>query len=481
MTKTASVRFNFMMNTLLTLSNVILPIITFPYVSRVLQAEGTGRVSFVGSVVAYFVMIGMLGIPNYGIRQCAKVREDKDALSKTVQEIFVLNIIAMTVSIVLYSLAVLSVPRLAQEKTLFIVNLALLIGNVIGMDWVYRGLEQYANITVRSLIFKLIAVVLLFLFVQKQSDVISYGVVTIVASVGSNILNFINIRKLVNITRYPDLNILQHVRPVLNFFMLTIATTVYTNLDTVMVGFISGNIEVGYYNASVKIKSILLGLVTSLGAVLLPRLAYYISQKNTVAFTKLSQKAFNFIVVIAMPLTIYFMLMASESIRFLSGNGYHGSILPMQILMPTILLIGISNLIGMQILVPINKELYVVQSVTIGAIVNVFINSILIAPYGATGAAIGTLIAEMTVTIYQWVKIAGFMSVVFDKKNNLKILFATVMAVIGILFIPPVGNDFVQLVMTSIVFFGVYGLMLLIIKETFVTETLKGLWRKKHV
>lgn len=481
MTKTASVRFNFIMNILLTLSNVIFPILTFPYVSRVLQAEGTGRISFVGSVVAYFVMIGMLGIPNYGIRQCAKVREDKDVLSKTVQEIFLLNTIAMGISVLLYGVSITLVPRLAQEKTLFIVNLVTLVGNIIGMDWLYRALEQYRYITVRSLIFKVLSVVLLFVFIHEQTDVVAYGVVTIVASVGSNVLNFINSRKFITFKKYPDFDIRQHVRPVLNFFMLTIATSIYTNLDAVMVGFISGNTEVGYYNASVKIKGILLSVVTSLGAVLLPRLSYYIAQKNTVAFRQLSQKALNFIMVIAVPLSVYFILKAGESIRFLSGDGYHGSILPMQILMPTILLIGISNLIGIQILVPIDKELYVVESVTLGAVVNIVINSLLIAPYGATGAAIGTLVAEIAVTAYQWVKIAGFMSAVFDKQNGLKIAFATGMATLGILFIPTIGNDFVMLVVTGIIFFSIYGVILLITRETFITETLKGLWRKKHV
>lgn len=481
MTTQKSVKFNFIMNFILTLSNLIFPIITFPYVSRILQADGTGRISFVTSIVAYFTMFGMLGIPNYGIRQCSKVRENKKELSKNVKEIFVINTVAMIVATVLYIIAILIVPRLAEDRMLFFINIITLVFNLLGMEWVYRALEKYQYITLRSILFKLISLILMFLLIKDSNDVVIYGVITIVASVGSNILNFINIRKYVDFKVEEKLVYIKHIKPIMSFFVLTVATTVYTNLDVVMLGFIKDNIEVGYYNAAVKIKSILVSLVTSLGTVLLPRLSYYVAQNNVKEFERLTKKALDFIWLSSIPLCIYFTIKASDSILFLSGKGFDGAVIPMQVVMPTLVFIGISNLIGIQIFVPMDKERYVVESVVVGAIVNMVINSLLIPQYGATGAAIGTVVAEFFVAIYQWLKIREFMQQVVDIKTVAKIIFAVVISSIVIIILPLYNNTFINLVLSSIAFFIIYILMLIVLKETAVLESIQKIWRRKNV
>lgn len=481
MTTQKSVKFNFIMNFILTLSNLIFPIITFPYVSRILQADGTGRISFVTSIVAYFTMFGMLGIPNYGIRQCSKVRENKKELSKNVKEIFVINTVAMIVATVLYIIAILLVPRLAEDRILFFINIITLVFNLLGMEWVYRALEKYQYITLRSILFKLISLILMFLLIKDSNDVVIYGVITIVASVGSNVLNFINIRKYVDFKVEDKLDYIKHIKPIMSFFVLTVATTVYTNLDVVMLGFIKDNIEVGYYNAAVKIKSILVSLVTSLGTVLLPRLSYYVAQNNVKEFERLTKKALDFIWLSSIPLCIYFTIKASDSILFLSGTGFDGAVIPMQVVMPTLVFIGISNLIGIQIFVPMDKERYVVESVVVGAIVNMVINSLLIPQYGATGAAIGTVVAEFFVAIYQWLKIREFMQQVVDIKTVAKIIFAVVISSIVIIILPLYNNTFINLVLSSIAFFIIYILMLIVLKETAVLEFIQKIWRRKNV
>ena len=242
------------MNFILTISNVIFPLITFPYVSRILLPEGTGKVAFATSVVSYFSMIGMLGIPTYGIRTCAKVRDDKDKLSKTVQEIMVINTLAMSFSLITYIIAIFLVPRMTQDRMLFLINIATLFFNLIGCEWLYKALEQYSYITLRSIIFKFISLILMFLVIHQKSDYVLYGAITILASVGSNLFNFINLRRFLNLKWYPNMNLKQHLTPIFSFFMMTVATTIYTNLDSVMLGFMKGDDAVGYYNAAIKIK-----------------------------------------------------------------------------------------------------------------------------------------------------------------------------------------------------------------------------------
>ncbi|MFC3932051.1 flippase [Streptococcus dentapri] len=481
--KKVSVHLNIVMNFVLTISNIIFPLITFPYVSRVLLPEGTGKVAFVMSIVSYFTMIGMLGIPTYGIRACAKVRDDKDQLSKTVQEIILINTIAMSLSLVAYLIAIAVVPQMAQDKTLFMINIATLIFNLIGCEWLYKALEQYSYITIRSIALKLLSLILMFLMVHQKGDYVIYGAITILASVGSNFFNFINLRRFLNFKWYKQMNLRQHIKPIFSFFMMTIATTVYTNMDAVMLGFMKDATTVGYYNASVKIKGILVSLVTSMGSVLLPRLSYFIKKQRYDDFKVLTTRSLQFIGFIAIPLWIYFTLFAKEGIYFLSGPEYSGSILPMQLIMPTLFFIGLSNLLGIQILVPMERENEVLKSVVLGAVIDLIINAICIPHYGAAGAALGTLIAEFFVTAYQIYVLRDFLKQIIAQVKFYKNVIATLLAGLAALavyfgFLGGLSN-FLILAVTAAVFGLVYVLVSFILKDDFVIYLFNYYLRKK--
>lgn len=166
--KNTSIKLNFIMNAILTMSQFIFPLITFPYISRVLEPEGTGMVSFATSVVAYFCMFSQLGIPTYGIRACAKVRDDREELSRTVQELFLINLFMCVLVYVSFFISLFAVPRFAQNKILFLIISSSILFNAIGMEWLYKALEQYSYITIRSIIFKLIAVIAMFLLYDRS-------------------------------------------------------------------------------------------------------------------------------------------------------------------------------------------------------------------------------------------------------------------------------------------------------------------------
>lgn len=456
------------MNFIMTMFNFIFPLITFPYVSRVLLPVGTGKVAFATSIVSYFSMVGMLGIPTYGIRAYAKVRNDRDKLSKTVQEIMVINSVAMGLSLLVYIIAIILVPRMAQDKVLFMINIATLFFNLIGCEWLYKALEQYSYITVRSILLKLVSLVLMFLMVHQVSDYVIYGAITILASVGSNFFNFINLRRFLNLKWYPNMNLSRHIKAIFSFFMMTIATTVYTNLDSVMLGFMKGDEAVGYYNAAVKIKTILVSLVTSMGAVLLPRLSFYVKEGKTKEFKELTVRSLQFICFVSIPLWIYFTVFAKEGIYFLSGDAYTGSILPMQIIMPTLFLIGISNLLGIQILVPMDRENDVLKSVSLGAIVNLIINAIFIPRFGASGAAFGTLVAEFFITSYQIYVLRDFLKEILANVKLYKNVISTILVLIAnTLFISNISSLFMVVVILAIIFGLIYGLVGLLLKEEF--------------
>jgi O-antigen/teichoic acid export membrane protein len=314
-----SLKLNFVMNAILTMSSFIFPLISYPYVSRILLPEGTGKVSFATSLIAYFIMFAQLGIPTYGVRACSRVRDDRQALTRTAQELLIINLIMTALSYTALFLALLFVPRLRAERTLYLLVSLSMIFNTIGMEWLYKALEQYTYITVRSIVFKIVALIAMFVLIHSREDYVIYGGITILASSASGICNFVHARRFISLRPVGGYRFRPHLKAVAVFFAMACASTVYTNLDTVMLGFMTSDETVGYYNAAVRIKSILVSIVTSLGAVLLPRASYYVERGEMDRFRQITRKALNFVFLAAVPMMIYFMVFARQGIFLLSG------------------------------------------------------------------------------------------------------------------------------------------------------------------
>lgn len=466
-----SLKINFIMNAVLTISAFIFPLISFPYVSRILGPSGTGNVSFATSIVAYFALFAQLGIPTYGIRATARVRDDKELLSRTVQEIFIINILMSILTYIVFFVVLNIVPQMSDDKLLFMIVSSTIFFNAIGMDWLYKGLEKYTYITTVSILFKFIALILMFILIHQKRDYVIYGAISIFAASASNICNLLNVHKYIYLKPIGNYDFKVHLRSICIFFAMACATTIYTNLDTVMLGFMKSNTEVGYYNAAVKIKTVLLGVVTSLGAVLLPRASYYIENNLIDEFKRISSKAINFVILISFPLALYFIIFAKEGIFFLSGDAYAKAILPMQILMPTLIFIGLTNIMGIQMLIPLGKEKVVLYSEIAGAIVDLAINTVLIPIMASSGAAIGTLVAEMVVWIVQYIALKEDVKETYVKIRYLPIVIGLAISALFSMPIKLLGlSSFFTLLLSAIVFFGVYLVVLTVAKEKLVNE-----------
>ena len=478
--KTKSVKFNFIMNMILTVSSFVFPLITFPYVSRVLLVEGNGYVSFATSVLTYFTMFASLGIPSYGIRACAQVRDDRKELSRVTQELFIINVITTIVVSIVFVITLFTVPQFKEQQTLLWINGASLVLNAIGVNWFYSAMEQYSYITIRSIIFKILSIILMFIFVRQQEDYIIYGAITVFATSGSNILNFIHLRKFIDLKPVGNYHFKRHLKPILYFFAASAATSVYTNLDTVMLGFMNTQTEVGLYTAAVKLKTVLVTAVTSLGTVLLPRLSYYIVNKMEHEFKDMIVKSFNFVLIFAVPLCAYFILFAKDSILLLSGEAFLGAVIPMQILMPTLVFIGLSNITGMQILVPEGKEKFLLISITIGALLNFILNALWIPYWGASGAAVSTTIAEALVLAIQIWFLRKRLKPIW-KKVSFRHLIVSLIPALGagfaIFYLVDLQAIF-RLIISACAFFGLYFLALLVQKEPFLIGILTSVKNK---
>lgn len=471
MKKQKSLKLNFIMNAILTMSRFIFLLITFPYISRVLLPVGTGKVSFATSLISYFSLFAQLGIPTYGIRACARVRDNREELTRTAHELLAINIVMDVISYAVLILALLFVPRLKEERMLYVVVSATILLTSIGMEWLYKALEQYTYITIRSIIFKFVALLAMLLLIHKQDDYVIYGGISILAGSASNIFNFINAHKYIDFKPVGNYNICRHLKPVGVFFAMSCATTIYTHLDTVMLGFMATDEDVGYYDAAIRIKAVMVSIVTSFGTVLLPRASYNIEHGLWDDFWRISKKAINYVFLVASPMMLYFIFFAKEGIYFLSGPAYTGSIIPMQIIMPTLLFIGLTNILGIQILVPLGKEKVVLYSEIAGALVDVIINIILIPKFRSAGAAVGTLVAELVVLAVQYTAWKNDIVNIFKSVHYGKLFLALGLATMVSLWVKALSlGNFITLLISAILFFSVYGLFLLFTKEELIVE-----------
>lgn len=397
-----SIESNFIYSSMLKGLNIIFPLITFPYVARILSPEGIGKVDFSLSIIQYFILIAQVGIPTYAIRECAKVRDSEESLTKTVQEILVINLVMVIISYLLFSIVILNVNQLASYRYVLLVGSLNILSTSIGIEWFYQAIEEYKYITIRSMFVKLISLIAIFLFVKEENDFIIYALIIVLSTSIGYLYNFIHVYNYIDLfKKFKGYNFKKHIKPIIILFAMSLSISMYVSLDKIMLGFISGDTAVGLYTAANKMVKLVLSLVTSLGLVLLPRMSYYIENDEEIQVKRLIRKSLDFTFMIAVPSFIGIIMLAKPIILLFAGEEYLNAIPTIRIISPIILAIGLSNLIGIQVLVSYGKERITFFSTLIGAVVNFTLNLLLIPLLQHNGAAIATLVAEISVVIFQ--------------------------------------------------------------------------------
>ena len=484
--KEKSIKLNLFMNALLTCSSFIFPLITFPYVSQILLADGNGKINFANSVINYFMLIAALGLPFYGIRACAAVRDDRRELSRTVCELFILSTITTIISLVLLAASILLVPKFYDYKILLFILSSTIWLKSIGMEWLFQALEEYSYITIRSIIFKFLGLVLMFMFVHEHDDYLIYAVITVISGSGSYVLNFLRIRSFVDIVPLCECDVIRHVKPVLSCFILSAAWSLYGNADAVMLGFLSTDAQNGYFAAAVKIRQILLQCMLALGTVLLPRLSNYYSNNRKADFYRLLKKNSSFLFVAGFAITAFCLLNAKPIIILLSGDEFLPAIPAMQIMMVFIIFNGISTMLGDNVLLTQGKEIVTTIATLIGFVILFLIELVVIPIYGVIGAAIGTSIGTVVTVFIEVVYLRRDIALLFDFVSALKCAVSAFISSLLILWFSSlaVGSEFsvlVQLFTRAVLFFGIYLTLLLLMRENFTCETLQSLIKHRAV
>ena len=481
----SSLKHNFFFNAIYTASNALFSLLVFMYVSHVLLPDGRGKVAFAASVTSYFTMVAMLGIPTYGIRITAQLRDDKERLSRAVQELLIINAVMSVVSCLVFLAATHLVPRLREEPLLFLIHSALVLFSFTCIDWLYKGLEQYRFLAVLTVIYRMVYLALVVLMVRKPSDYIVYGALTVFGPLFVYLVYMVHAGRFISLRPLGGYHFREHLNKIMVFFAMVCAVSVYTHLDTTMLGFLKTDTDVGYYTVAVQVKTLLVSVVTSLGAVLMPRASYYIEQKKWEEFHALGAKGLHFVILFAAPLVLYFLLFAKEGILFLSGASYLPSVVPMRIIMPALMLIGLTNILGIQMLVPLGREKMVFYSVLTGAAVDFVLNLIWIPRYAASGAAAGTVVAEFAVLVVQVLALRKEFFSAMRKIPFAQIALALAAGVLCAFSVKKWGtvllaswqvsdgstlHSFLTLLFSALLFFGAYLVVLCFSHEPIVKE-----------
>lgn len=425
-----SIKKNAILNAIKVLMSIVFPLITFPYATRILGTENMGKVQFSTSVITFFMLFAALGISSYAVREGATYRDDRKKLSNFASEIFSINFIFTLFSYFILAVTLIIPTKLSNYTILLLIQSVQIFFTTIGVDWVYTIYEDYLYITLRAILVQIISLILLFIFVHKQEDYYLYALITVVANSGVNMLNFFHSKKYVDLKLKIKNNLKRHIRPMLVLFSNDLAQQIYINSDSLMLGFMASDYNVGLYSISVKIYTIVKRLLNAVIAVTIPRMAYYnFHDKNE--FSKLCSKIFNLSILILLPIMVMLFLLGNNIIILLFGSEYSEAGTSIKILAIGLIFAVFANIFCNGILIVKKREKYVLKATMIAALVNLLLNFIFIYYWKQNGAAITTVIAEFIVMIYSYFKSKDYIEIK-NIKNN---LFSEIAGCIGVIII----------------------------------------------
>lgn len=401
MEKQRSVKFNAIMNILLTSSTMFLSVVTIPYVTRTLSVEGYGNVSFAQSISSWLSALCLVGVPSYAVRECARVRDDPIALVRVAKEMLI--IISLFTAIVLgaFGICIIFVPRLSSLASLMWVFLISTLILSYGVEWYFQAVEQYEYIAIRSIFFKILAFIAILFFVRDSEDWFFYGVILALVTCGNNLFNLMRLLKEIPLSTRTSINPWKHFKSLSSYAILSIASAIYMSFDSVLLGMLNeNNVQVALYQLAAKIKGLCWSVVNSIVGVLIPRLSYY-AKNSFDKFDGLAQRGFYFLLNICFGLMFYLLVFSEPLVVLVSSNKYSSATIPVQIIGIVNLLSCMSYFLSLCILSPLDRERKIAEANIIGVPISLVLNLCLDGKFGAIGAALSILAAEAVIFIRQ--------------------------------------------------------------------------------
>lgn len=436
--KVNSIRYNFLMNLLLTGSSVLFPLITFPFVSRALLSDGYGLVTWASSIASWVSLIAMLGVSRYGIREVARVRDDNEKLIRVTTEIFAIIIISTIIVLACFIVSIFTLDQFSNCRELLFINAVTVLCNTLGVNWFFQGIEKYRYISIQGILIKIACFVGVVCFIHVPNDYMLYAGITVGAFGLANFANFLYMVYLINkaakevieeknnnpsnlkvikqdnfiITRLKKsvfsgdgFRLKHHLKPLFTFFFVAASISVYTSLDTVMLGFLSDNSQVGYYSAATSVKTALVGVVSALSGVLLPRASYMLSKGETDKFKSIVKKCILFVILVSIPLVLVLFAFGTQLIVLYAGSDFEAAGPIVSLIGLAVIPISLSIVFCDAVMVPLGMEKYCSVIYATAAVVDFVGNLFLIPLWGAMGATIATVFVETMIAVIEFLLI----------------------------------------------------------------------------
>ena len=476
--KLHTITFNSAIYMLKTIFTMIFPLVTIPYVTRILGVNGYGKENFISSIISYFLLLASLGISSYGIREGVRVKDKKREFDSLVSELFTINIISTIVSYGIFLLFLLFSNKMREYAVLALILSIKILLQPMSLEWIYNVFEDYIFITIRTIVIQIFSVIYLFLWVTDKQDVYQYAMYLVISSVAINISNYIYSKKYCKIEIKFSKKILCHIVPIFILFFSSIASQIYVNADTTMIGFMKNDSEVGLYTAATNIYNMLRNILGALVTVFSTRLACeFVLNKEK--YSRLFSKLFQSIIIFCIPISIGCIFLARDMILILNGNSYLEAGTSLRILACALNFSVIGSLFSTGVLIPSKQEKIILMATIVGAILNIGLNIVAIYRFGICGAAITTCISELIVMIIQIHYSSKYIKNIMNLSDLLKLLLA-ILSVVLICYVVDIFMEgwkkiIISFLTSTAVYFGV-----LAITRNSVIDEFISVHRKKH-
>lgn len=477
--KKKSLGLNAFLNGFKSILNLIFPLISFPYISRVLSVSGIGIYNFSNTYVNYFILIAGLGVATYAVREGAQYRNEKAKIEKFASQVFSINLIATVIAYILLFFSLILFKSLDNYVSCILIFSIQILFTTLGTEWIYTIYEDYAYITIRSIVFKILSIILLFILVRKPSDYLWYATITVFAAVGSNILNFIHARNFINIRLTLNINWHYHLKPILIIFASVVAVTIYVSSDTTILGILKNDYAVGIYSTSVKIYQIAQSLLSAILTVTIPRLAMLWGQKRRKEYNNVLTRVINILGILVLPASVGLIMLSREVVLIIAGHKFLPSVNSLRIITWAIIFSIFSWIFSDCVLIPAKRESKVLRNTLITAAINVILNFILIPSMSYDGTSLSTVIAEFSVMIMNGYSCRDIIEPIIFKKETLKNLFESIIGCIGIVIVCLLCqwglHSMIRKTIFSIVLsVPMYGAILVLLGNEIATSMLKN-------
>ena len=467
-----------MYSTVLTMSTYLVPLIVFPYISRVLGVEGIGIVDTVDNMIDYCILFSMMGLSSVGVREIAKNKDNPQALSQTFTDLFALNLCSTLLIAVVFCGVVLMSPRLQDYGLLIPIGILKLTANLFWIEWLYTGLEDFRYITLRSIILRTAFIIAVFLFVQTKADVVTYYALFVGITVGNAVCNWYHKRTYL----HWDIRRANIRRFLVPFFMLGIfamLSAVYAKLSLPVLNFITNNQEAGNFATATRVYRVVIALVSTLTGVMIPRMSVLMEEDRFDMVRHYTDIAFKLLFLFALPLICFVELFAPDIIRLFAGPGFEGAILPMRITMFQLLVIGSEKIIVLQLLIPLRKDRTIVKAGLAGVVVWGILTVVMVPSLQSVGTSLVWVAAELVVLIIAAMESSRSLFIRFPFALLLKsVIYALPYLLMGALVLLTTDSPVLR-ILVSVLLFAAYAVILEDkVYQTGIIKTLKGIFSR---